>query len=95
MASKLRLTILNIRDGLIGLAGDIRNYLAHLFVGAGVVTCLVGVLFVLGATTIVKISNQSDLDVQDLVVHGRTLDGVETPLWKLDLPANEQLIGLL
>ncbi len=80
-------TVLNIRDGILGIAANIRNYFAHLLVGAGVVTCLIAALFMLGAITVVKISNESDLDVRSLVIHDRTLDGVETPLWELDIPA--------
>lgn len=84
----MKLILLDIRDGLLGVGDALRKYIPHLLTGLGVFAGFI-VLMAWGATTTMRFENESEVDLRAVVIIDRTLEGVEKPLWQLDMRAGQ------
>lgn len=79
----------NFKDGLLGLIDHTRGYTPHLLVGLGVFSAFLVAWLLWAGVTTVEISNQSRIDLGEITIVDKSLEGVETPLWQIQVPSNQ------
>ncbi len=85
---------LDVRDALLGLGSSILGWVPVILIFTAV---LAGFIFLFGlwrSVTTVKFTNESAVNLQNVSVTDRTLDGVQRGLWSFSLPANDEAYRL-